>query len=257
MHQTLIDVTVGRDDGDTTESLLTPLPSARESCRGAASIPERFCDLHDTFDQKSNQSHLCQKAPRPPSILSFYADVPKDHRPHFQDNNCSKTEAEPFDFANECLCATSHRDVYPCKEHPWGEAGINSTEREEEYFSIVKCNNRVERLENRLIRQQKFFDRYNAAKASRSSRPQTPSSVATPARGVKLPTPPNILVLEIDSVSLAHADRHLPLTRQFLKKYRLRKNENGDIHCKDGVCTLDFSQFAVVGANSVTNQVRT
>ena len=163
VHKTMIDLTVGREEGDTTESLLMPLPNARESCRGATTIPERFCDFHDMFHAiNSNQSDsMCQKAPRPPSVLSFYADIPRDHRPFLLDKNCSGTEAEPFNFENECLCGTSHRsNVYPCKEHPWGAAGINSTERSQEYFAIVKCDNRVERLENRFIRQQKFIDRY-------------------------------------------------------------------------------------------------
>jgi len=66
---------------------------------------------------------------------------------------------------------------------------------------------------------------------------------------------PDVLVLEIDSVSKAYAERHLPLTMQFLRKHQLRRDGSGDLHCPAGVCALDFERFAVVGANSVANQV--
>jgi hypothetical protein len=108
-------------------------------------------------------SDVCPKTPQPPSILSFYADIPKNHRPMLLTRHCSGTEGKPFNFTKECICGTSHRDIYPCKEHPWGPDGINSTQREEEYFAIVKCDNRVERLDNRILRRKKIIDRYHSA----------------------------------------------------------------------------------------------
>jgi len=89
VHQTMIDLTVGRDDGDTTDSLLTPLPRARTSCCGAAAIPKCFCELHDIFGRKSKMAKSCPKTPQLPSILSFYADIPKNNRPVLVHPNCS------------------------------------------------------------------------------------------------------------------------------------------------------------------------
>jgi hypothetical protein len=291
-HQTMLDMTVGRDAMDETESLFTPLPDARKSCRGASAIPERFCVLHDIFEGKSQTTETCPKMPQPPSILSFYADIPKNNRPMLLSQKCSGTEGGPFDFTEECICGTSHRDLYPCKEHPWGPEGINSTQRAEEYFAVVKCKNRVERLDNRVLRRQVIIDRYHSAQNVTSDERQ-PSSAAFSKSSIdyrrqviidryhsaqnvtsderqtssaassksstdytKTPRSPDVLVLEIDSVSKAHADRHLPLTRRFLKGHRVHKDESGMLHCTNGVCALDFSRFSVVGPNSVANQVR-
>jgi len=127
---------------------LTPLPRAQTLCCGAAAIPKLFCELHDIFGRKSKMAKSCPKTPQLPSILSFYADIPKNNRPVLVHPNCSWTEGEPFDFENECICGTSHRNIYPCRQHPWGPDGIHSTEKEEEYFAIVKCPKRVEHLKD-------------------------------------------------------------------------------------------------------------
>jgi hypothetical protein len=239
VYQTMIELTVGRMDRNTSQSLLMPLPETRKTCHGTPTIPKRFCDIHDAFAGKEDVTESCPKTPRPPSILSFYADIPKDNRPMLLQNNCTKTQGETFDFENECICGTSHSDIHPCKEHPWGPNSINSTEKEEEYFAVVKCPNRVERLDSRVLRQKEFVDRYrnhtqDSSKAHRS---------------------PDILVLEIDSVSKAYAERHLPLTMRLLLKHQLTRDNRGHLHCTDGICALDFERFAVVGANSVANQV--
>jgi hypothetical protein len=258
VYQTMLDMTVGRDAMHKSESLFTELPDARKVCGGASAIPERFCALHDIFEGKSQTTEACPKTPMAPSILSFYADIPRNNRPMLLSQKCSGTEGLPFDFAEECICGTSHHDIHPCKEHPWGPEGINSTQRAEEYFAVVKCKNRVERLDNRVLRRQVFIDRYHSAQNVTSDERQTPSASFSKSSigDTRAPRRPDILVLEIDSVSKAHADRHLPLTRNFLKSHRVLKDENEILHCTDGVCAFDFSRFAVVGPNSIANQVR-
>ena len=246
VHQTMIDLTVGRDDEDKTESLLTPLPNSRKYCRGGVGIPLRFCELHDIFGEKAELTESCSKSPHPPSILSFYADIPKDNRPTLLQLNCSRTEGQPFDFESECICFTSHRSIYPCKQHPWGPDGANSTEKEEEYFAVVKCPNRVERLDSRVMRRLEIIDRYQNLT---SDNKEASKGTTKPARS------PDVLVLEIDSVSKAYAERHLPLTMQVLRKHQVRKDNRGNLQCTSGVCALDFERFAVAGANSVANQV--
>ena len=74
--------------------------------------------------------------------------------------------------------------------------------------------------------------------------------------GVRSSSLPNILFMEVDSASLAYADRHFPLTRGLLKHRRLRTDSNGGVECDGDVCAADFSLFSLVGPNSIANQVR-
>jgi hypothetical protein len=68
---------------------------------------------------------------------------------------------------------------------------------------------------------------------------------------------PNILFLELDSVSQAYADRHFPRTRELLNSMRLTKTENNGFKCgqNDTLCSADFKEFSVIGASSIPNQV--
>jgi hypothetical protein len=59
------------------------------------------------------------------------------------------------------------------------------------------------------------------------------------------------LFLEIDSVSTEYADRHLPKTRQLLRRFHVSR----DPTCHNGLCGADFTRFAINGPNSVVNQL--
>jgi hypothetical protein len=109
------------------------------------------------------------------------------------------------------------------------------------------------------LRRKKIIDRYHSAQNVTSDEQQQSSSAALPKSstdGEKIPRSPDVLILEVDSVSKARADHHLPLTRQFLKIHQLKADQSGKLRCTDGVCALDFSRFSVVGPNSIANQVR-
>lgn len=80
---------------------------------------------------------------------------------------------------------------------------------------------------------------------------------------------PNIVIIEIDSVSAAYADRHLPKTRAFLRS--LREEHDHDSHNNNnntrpdhdsadevkpsGVVSVSFPLFTAVGAATVHNGV--
>jgi len=66
---------------------------------------------------------------------------------------------------------------------------------------------------------------------------------------------PSVLFIELDSVSVAHADRHYTRTRALLEKYRLRRGEDGKFQCASGLCAADFARFSTTGRNSIPNQV--
>jgi hypothetical protein len=66
---------------------------------------------------------------------------------------------------------------------------------------------------------------------------------------------PNILFLEIDSVSVTYADRHFRRSREVLNKYRIKRSKEG-YECLSGICSADFSAgVSIAGPNSITNQV--
>jgi len=63
------------------------------------------------------------------------------------------------------------------------------------------------------------------------------------------------LFIEIDSVSIAHADRHFHRTRELLRRHRIRKNSDQTFSCASGLCAVDFARFSLTGPNSISNQV--
>ena len=56
-------------------------------------------------------------------------------------------------------------------------------------------------------------------------------------------------------MSLQYTDRHLPKTRELLKRYRINRNDGNEFECPYNVCSAEFSFTSLVGANSIPNQV--
>jgi hypothetical protein len=285
VHETMVQLLSGSetpDQGSSSSSrkgrsLMEPLPSERNECKTTEEIPKEYCDL-----KQLNAAGTCQKMPRPPSILSFYADIPLHHRPRFEFDCKAMANKTASDVASgrRCQCSTSHRLWYRCDEHPWGPGGVKSLSHPEEYFALVKCKGQKMAVHYRVIQQDSLASRF--ARVAQNSHPQRrlseevdPTSIGRNGSGASKSTgdqeevesrrrldgmaqrsqPPNILFLEIDSVSLAFADRHFPLTRELLKRHRLRRDSSdGKVKCDGNVCAADFSIFSVVGPNSIANQ---
>lgn len=169
------------------------------------------------------------------------------------------------------MCATSSVDWYPCSSHPWHYWSLAT---KEDYFAVTVCPGGGVRVENRVLREQKIVDRYHKALAAAtddvsqslsstvlekqptSSKPAAPP--LSPPRPLAPPAAlPNILFIEIDSVSRAYADRHLPKTRALLAKHRIQKapSQNASAHCPTGLCAADFELSNVVGAASLVNML--
>jgi Protein of unknown function (DUF229) len=70
---------------------------------------------------------------------------------------------------------------------------------------------------------------------------------------------PNILIMELDSVSTAYADRHFPRTRELLNSIRIQKNSTDPIgfSCskQETLCAVEFEAVSVVGPSSIPNQL--
>ena len=179
-------------------------------------------------------------------MLSYYADIPK--RRKFRKPQCDLSKMPSMKelmsrTPKRCKCATSHRDWYNCPWYPW----LSKHDRPEEYFVMMDCPGNSLHVETRVVRNDAILQRIAAsvsASAATSHTEEKPKSI-----------PPNILFIEVDSVSLAYANRHFPKTTEFLRKYRIQKNADGTHACKDGICAAEFSNFTITGPNSISNQV--
>ncbi len=171
----------------------------------------------------------------PPSILSFYADIPKEDKFKLIKPSTERTTKRAKVFPG-CSCATNKRPWALCNVHPW------EMERSDvrENFILVDCPGQPLHLEINIVA--------NEMKLKRSSRNRAISKM-TNAEKI------NIIFLEIDSASQQYADRHFPKTRELLKKYRIKKTGETEYDCMDGICSAEFPHSSLVGANSIPNQV--
>ena len=217
-------------------SLLRPLPPSRSECLSTELIPDKYCPSH-AVDLKGE----CELLPRPPSILSFFADVPRSKRPR-PGIGCLNLKLENTKLLTTpvwCQCATSHRDWHNCSEFPWSADSENAS-LDVEYFAMFKCDENQMQLKTRILPQKNMLERFDHA-----------TKVKTKASK----RPPNILFLEIDSVSRAYAERHFPETIALLEKHRRQISGQQHAKCFGGLCAAEFKKFAVAGPNSIANQV--
>jgi hypothetical protein len=234
VHKTMLDL-VGIHPASTFaigSSLLEVLPESRSSCSKVRVIPDRHCELVESHDVQ--QSPLVS----PPSLASFFADIPRDHR--WKQETCRPSTQNIQSVLKAvksskklCKCATSHRNWFLCTDHPWDTGNLHP----EEYFVTIHCEGFHLHYETRVVRNDELLQQRRVAASDR---------VTDKKRQ------PNILVLEVDSVSIAYADRHFSLTRKLLRQHHI---VNTDEKCPGGICGVDFSNFGVVGPNSVSNQV--
>jgi len=214
------------------KSLFEALPSTRGCCDDTTDIPSEYCTI-----AKTESSNQCVRIPNPPSLLSFLADIPLSNRPNFKAICTGLRESTPSEpsLLKVCECATSHRDWHMCTGHPWGINGVLSQDFPEEHFALMKCRGEKPSIDTRIIKQHELL------------------SAVSRSRGKALK--PNILLIEVDSVSTAYADRHFPLTRNFLKAHKPRRSTKGEARCDGEICAVDFNLVGLLGANSIANEI--
>lgn len=211
------------------ELLTELLPPNRSTCDYLRKTIDATCD---DADRELAYADVAQHSP--PSILSFYADIPRTQKLNLGINRI-KHMPERAEVTEGCLCSTNVRPWFPCDVHPWEEVS-----NFREYFILVDCPKRPTHLEIRLLPNEVLIKRSNQKR-------QDSGTTGLPKV--------NILFLEIDSASVEYADRHFPNTRELLKKYRIHPNGQGMYDCADGLCSADLSFMSLVGANSIPNQV--
>lgn len=225
-------------------SLLNRLPDERQECRGSRATPQYLCDILDQKRPDDEYNNDTTEMVSPASMLSYYADIPRSQKETREmcpeGNPLSGAELHDSTFVSPCKCATSHRGWYDCLHHPW-KGNSKTVEFSHEYFAFVDCPNRTLSFETRVERDPSLVRRSQEERSKENG-------------GL----PPNILFIEVDSASVAYADRHLPQTREFLSEHRIEENnDRGKLVCKSSICAVDLSnRFTVTGPNSISNQVR-
>ena len=236
-----------RQQGSSGSSLLQRLPSSRSSCASVPGIPLLACELVE-YSPSAKASQLI--IPNPPSALSFYADIHRENRPALE--KLGRQNLTSHLFHDICLCATDRRPWYNCSRHPWEDDKVepDGLHVPSEIFVMIDCPD-AQKIEIQVKPDPQILKRSYITKAQQSG-----------LADVR----PNILWIEVDSVSGAYADRHFPQTRELLSTYRLRPQEpsHGDgldggskkIECNSAKwCSAELSRFTVVGPNSIPNQI--
>ena len=309
VHETILDVTSSSNAATTRKekrkdwsndvhqerlgsSLVgsSTLPSSRTQCHTTPGIPKRFCDL-----LAMNQTTLTVSEPKctfmrePPSVLSFYADIPRQNRPSWP--KCSKRKIKQRS-GSECKCTqnTLRPDLfykqwvrcsmlgnkYPEKQHVTMMScpvvvGNRTDWPLEMNISISTDNQLVNRStkQRRLVlskllkpkRKDKYVDERSIIEDKEELEQKVEGGEEEPiVNNIDgLENQPNILFLEIDSVSEKASERTFPKTRDILRRHQMLVKENNDgkgrISCPTGFCSAMYTKTSVVGQNSIPNQV--
>ncbi len=215
-------------------------------------VPTEKYELFETHHEVDDKQ-MCTFVPQPPSLSSFFSDISKDRRPRWP--KCSKRKSlqeSGQSLSAACRCASDHLDWYDCNGvHPWSSP---SEQGKQNTFAMIMCEKDPSSisLDIRLNRLNKYVKKESQPleKLHRESLKQRESEKTENVANF------NILFIEIDSVSHAHADRHLVKTNNLLEKYNAQKDEeSGNLTCPSGTCAFTFEKSSVVGGNSIPNQI--
>jgi hypothetical protein len=232
IHKTILQIAgISLNERSFGLSLLDALPKSRNSCRQVNEIPDSHCSLVETISFQTSAEHEM-----PPSLLSFFADIPRDHRwkrlgctsSNTNIINALKNITHQGDF---CNCSTSHREWFSCNTHPWNSTSSSP----HEFFIIIKCPHNPIHFETRIVKEERHVLHYELIQRSRNDTEE----------------PPSIMIIEVDSVSIEHARRHLPQSRKWINSLRA----GNDGKCHSAFCSVNLPKFTLSGPNSISNQV--
>jgi len=260
VHETLLDVLLGRPnnnpptgDNPLGMSLMKPLPDSRNRCGSTKAIPSKFCSLE--LDVKDWQ---CNFMIDPPSVFSFYSDIPQRNRPRWPDRCPVRRNHETSAEGNAtvCSCATNRRDWFDCA-NTTRTAFRGGITLDVEHFSLRSCGSheldQSLELDIHVRKNEQVAESRRTLAAARAK--------ALLARGhseseikASLDARPNIVFLEIDSVSLSNSERFFPQTWGLLGKHSILTG-GGGVSCPTGWCAGVFNKTSVVGQSSIVNQL--
>jgi hypothetical protein len=262
VHETILDATLQRSsDGTIGKSLLRPLGKERLHCDTTPGVPRRFCEILNPIGDKPKK---CTFIPGPPSVFSFYADISREHRPSWPE--CTRDEGKSIQMAEkeECLCATNQprkESWIPCNS-PQLENIDKIRDQKADPLRMKRCkisesSPYINLLSRSFLSTPKVQYRMNininvTARESILKRSRASKAYNVPLEAEPLP---NIVFIEIDSLSESASRRHLLKTSALLKSHGIVKNEEHGVHCPSGFCAATFSKTSIVGRASIPNQL--
>ena len=233
VHETLSQALLGeRGQSEYGQSLLDPLPVTRKNCSHVSSIPASFCALA-TPPNRDHQPQ-CRFMVDPPSIFSYFADMPRTNRPKWP-KACPRAKKRQAS-RSDCLCASDRKDWHRCSL---------GNETSEDNYSLRSCGQHD--LDTSLEIEIHVKKDEVLAESRRRLAAHTKKILGLESSH----TQPNILFIEVDSVSLAASDRHFRKTWRLLQKYGI----GSDGSCQSEWCAAAFNQTSVVGQSSIVNQL--
>lgn len=243
-HKTIIDILLEEEHTHSEllgMSLLKPLPKSRRLCQTTDVIPSEFCP---TRPSKGKQ---CQFMVDPPSIFSFYSDIPRNNRPRWPDQcPISRNHENIGNEIGPCQCASNDRDWFDCTNMS-REGFRSSINFQKEHFSLRSCGNHESdkslEFDIHIKKNQELVDR-RIDLAKELAKSALAKSHRDDDIQASYEAQPNIIFLEIDSVSLSFSERFFPQTWGLLQRHKIQSSTNGT-SCPTGWCAGMFNLTSV------------
>ena len=177
IHKTILNFILNSSSNSTHGIALDTktLPIERSTCKRTQEIPSDFCTLFEkTYSKKHDQ---CVFMTDPPSIFSFYSDIPRTNRPIWPDR-CPLRRNHSYDAASSKgeECSEFKDDSYTLRSCGWHDKDKAMDLK----INVTRNEHLVEERKARVIKS--TDDRIGYIQ-------------------------PNIIFLEIDSVSLSQVRR--------------------------------------------------
>jgi len=224
VHETITEMTIQPYQGRIGNSLLHPLPIDRMECLTTPGIPDRFCSI---LTSPKHPLKKCTYMPTyPPSIHNFYADITRERRPSW-----------PKCKAEDKLKINTQRKV------------CTLNKKQSNYHSLAVKSCKVingEKMPTYAMEVDLNITEKETVQKRKSDQSNEISN--------RIEVQPNILFIEIDSLSEQAASRHMPKTLSLLKSLQIRKDENS-AYCPSAFCAAMFTKASVIGQNSIPNQL--
>jgi len=263
VHATLVDILLGGNPeivkgNELGVSLLMPLPQERNKCSTTRAIPSSFCPLVDDSARDSHAQGQCEFMRDPPSLFSFFSSIPQMNRPHWPEKCPIRKNHDRNVHTSSCLCATNVRDWFDCSNIPRSEfrKGIDYNA---EQYSLRSCGYEHDadqslEFDIHVKRNEQVVIASLAASEKTKKRLSQQTHISKDEINASFDTRPNIIFLEIDSVSLSFSERHFPKTWSLLQQHNIVSDQDSP-SCPTGWCAGVFNQSSVVGQSSIVNQL--
>ena len=264
VHATLIDILLGNNPGIVAEgnklgvSLLTPLPQDRSKCSTTRAIPSSFCPLVDDSARDSHAQGQCEFMRDPCSVFSFFSDIPQMNRPHWPEKCPIRKNHDRNVHTSPCFCATNVRDWFDCSNISRKDfrKGIDYNT---EQYSLRSCGYEHDadqslELDIHVMKNEQVVKASLAAAEKTKKRLSQQTHISKDEITASFDKQPNIIFLEIDSVSLSFSERHFPKTWSLLQQHKIVSDQDTP-SCPTGWCAGVFNQSSVVGQSSIVNQL--